>query len=1297
MPKIYPSSRISWRFSSFFMGLAIILGFSVPYNDGNTLLGNQPQPFYPPDRAVTTSITDPPLGVPSFAWSGVIGATQYRVQVDDEMGFDNPIALDMLTSNPSFTPASNSHLFIDGTWYWRVRVEQPAPAGDWSSIYQFTKTWASLENKPDPLAPADGQSLAFFDMPAFSWTPVIGAAGYRFQIAADPAGFDDPVISQDTLSTSYQPPDRLANGIYYWQVLPMDAADHLGTSSDVRSFIAAYGSSSIDDMVPLLVSPQDESYQTFTPTFHWTAVRGAEKYRLEYTSDEMCDFNDGTSLETRQTLFTPADTFHNDQRYCWHVRAESGPAAGDWSETWHFQKKWDLQPQLLTPTNLYPTTLYPLYSWTPVPGAASYLIQMADNPGFIQNSCYEEKVTPNTTYTPQQKYCKTMHYWWKVTPIDAGGEYGSASNISEYQSDYTSEAPELIYPLDYYIPNDPVYYGDHALNPYEDRTVAYPIFMWHRVLRPSPSGGIYAAAYRIQVDTTPNFYAIVWQQDTENTIAAPTNDFIPVIDQDYYWRVCPLDGMGGNCLTDPDSGLVWWSQVWRTRFNPTYDPEHTSPWVLPPTDGETPKLLSPAHGQESVEATPLLQWWPTLGAGQYQVEVSRDPAFATGEISATVDIPAYSPVTSLAQRSLGRTDYGTFYWRVRAWIDDAWAGWSDTWRFQIASQSDWRYTRTIGNAENRLQIGNDPPADSDPSYDLTTLSGAQSASGWFLGFNAILSVPDMTYAFYIDLDHLDGSGATYPPQHPFYGTPFDVTTIPAHQPEFAIYADKDGGSLSANHIWVFAWEGNGWGIGKPLPEIGGDLFLDGNYVEIKLPDASIGMEQNTGSASIMLFSVDRNTGQVEDSVPSDPGVAPGGVQLSRFSAISERMNLIFPANSASGDPRTMFSFLPFMWDWPIGSDYSTPFAGSRLEIHLDPQYTSLKASYVNNNDAYNSSHFSWDNVTLLSDVLGDNIYYWRVQPRYKLPGQQEVFGVWTGGWSFHRLGMIPENLSTSTTSSTLMFEWDMAEGTAIYRLQISADPNFESIIIDQATPLTSYSPQTTLAQGHYYWRVQVIRDDNIANDWSEVKEFDHQLPTPTGLTPDGDVVHFAPPFCWDHLVGYDDQGNPVLTAWKYRVQISLDPNFSQVYDSIDTFNNCWTPTKGYQDGNYYWHVAMIDGNGRLGPYSDPAATFTKQYPFTTLVSPGSEPVDTTPTFIWTPVDGAASYVLEISKHPTFSPTYDSVATFNTQFTPTKAYDMGAMYYWRVAIRDRDGKQGPFTDSRIIIGDLYPTYLPAIRR
>ena len=122
---------------------------------------------------------------------------------------------------------------------------------------------------------------------------------------------------------------------------------------------------------------------------------------------------------------------------------------------------------------------------------------------------------------------------------------------------------------------------------------------------------------------------------------------------------------------------------------------------------------------------------------------------------------------------------------------------------------------------------------------------------------------------------------------------------------------------------------------------------------------------------------------------------------------------------------------------------------------------------------------------------------------------------------------------------------------------------------------------------------------------------------------------------------------------------------------------------------------MVDGNGKLGPYS-PSATFTKQYPVTTLISPIDESVPGTPTFIWTPVDGAATYVFEVSKFSTFSPTYDTIKTINTQFTPTKIYDSDLIYYWRVAIIDDSGRQGPFNDAKIIIG-AGNIYLPLIKR
>lgn len=1230
-----------------------------------------PIPTYPRNAANTTFDTDPPLGVPTFSWTSVLGANQYRLQVDTEIDFNLPIFLDITTRNSSYTPLLIGHIFSDGKWFWRVRIEDPSPVGAWSPIFNFTKTWAAPDQKPVLLAPSEGEFLAFFDSTDFSWTPVLGAARYRFQIATTPFGFDPPFLSVETLSTTYQPIGRITNGLYYWRVVPLDSADQLGTPSAVQSFNAAYGQQ-FRNLVPTLINPQDESQPTFTPAFHWTAVQGAEYYRLEYTSDETCDFSVGIGLETRQTSYTPSETFPNDIRYCWRVRVESGNAVGDWSLIWHFIKKWDLKPNLLTPTNFYQTALYPLFSWTPVPGAASYLIQISQESSFYP--ILEESITANTTYSPQYRYDGTAHYWWRVRPIDGSGNFGVVSDVAEFISHYKSIAPILIYPLFYYKPNN---FSDYGMNPYEDRTVAYPIFIWHRVMTPSPIGGVFADAYRIQVDNTPYFNSVDWQYDTENTSATPTttDDFIPSADQNYYWRVCPLDNVeNGDCLVNPSSGSIWWSQVWTTQFSTKLG--------MTPTIGEVPELLRPAIGQESVEATPLLEWWPFAGATQYQVQVSRDEIFTASEITETVRIPSYSLKFSLAQRRLNRTDYGTFYWHVRGFTGDGWSGWSDTWRFQIASQSEWRYTRVSGSNENKLDIGHDLAGDASPAFDLTTLYSSQSQYYWYFGFDANPSPTNMTYALYIDLDNAHGSGAVSPPD----GRNYLVSTVPEHQPEFAIYVDVIDGIINPQNTWVFARNGSSWGIGQKFSDIAGDVYASGGYVELKVPNAAIGMSQETSSASLVLFSVNPSDGLVQDTVPSNPGALENGL-LSRFSAVSERMNLVYPPSTNTGDPTRVTSVQPFYWDWPTGDNGATPFVGSVVQVDQDETYSPPHDAMFQK--LTNTSYFSENNGTLLTDIVGDNIYYWRVQPRYFLEGHPEALGTWVGGWSFNRHGFTAQNLATSVTFATPSFSWDTAEGAGTYRLQVATDPDFITTVIDITTQMNSFTPPDTLAPGLYYWRIQIKRFGNIENDWSEVKQFALSLPTPTGLAPDdGIALHTVPTFCWDPLVSYIN-AEPVLTAWRYSIQVSTDSDFSNLYDSIETDNNCWTSTMGYNDGTYYWRVAMFDGMGRIGPYSS-TATFTKEFPSTTPVSPLGGIISTTPTFIWTPVDGAAAYLLEVSKSATFSPIYDSVNTINTQYTPTKIYETDTQYHWRVAIKDWDGNQGPFTDATIGVDTSPPT-------
>ena len=78
-----------------------------------------------------------PLAIPEFKWTSVEGATTYRLQVSRDIGFTTT-AVNITTTNTSYTPIS-VNAFLDGIWYWQVRVETPAPAGAYSSTWSFTK------------------------------------------------------------------------------------------------------------------------------------------------------------------------------------------------------------------------------------------------------------------------------------------------------------------------------------------------------------------------------------------------------------------------------------------------------------------------------------------------------------------------------------------------------------------------------------------------------------------------------------------------------------------------------------------------------------------------------------------------------------------------------------------------------------------------------------------------------------------------------------------------------------------------------------------------------------------------------------------------------------------------------------------------------------------------------------------------------------------------------------------------------------------------------------------------------
>jgi protein-S-isoprenylcysteine O-methyltransferase Ste14 len=638
----------------------------------------------------TPSVTAPGAGartdgVPWFGWSPVSGAAQYEFQIAADPGMNAPVLGSgqdrFFTKN---TRATLKKSLPDRTYWWRVRASRAnGDVSAWTAPRAFSKVLPA----PRPVSPVGGAVVSYPGTPLkLVWNPVDRAVKYLVTIANDPSlGSVIGGKPVETFATAFTRAGALAPGTYYWGVTPVDAQGNPGTPSQVAAFVWSWPS-----RMPARVNDLSADPEVFDAQFGWDPLPGAARYELEVSTSQ--DYAPGSKVccvgSTIGTVYAPTAVL-KDNLYYWRVRGidvDGNP--GDWNEGPIFDKRFDKVPPVpgtsiknvrvrdnvsdpgtdADPAPGYDTRV-PMLTWDPVPGAASYQVEVtpmgpsdcnwtATSSHWVVNTAVNAWAPLGNGWNLQKPYQDPMSVATDIPALVAGTTYcarvrarsdrdGSGGDV---YGDYTyvvngntsSPVPGpafkwLGYPTGgsctpscnsgYLGSGDYVTPATGTLSP---RT---PYFTWR------PLAG--KQSYFVLVAKDAQFSNIVDYAFTQLPVYSPRSFFKPTTYSDettsYYWAVLPADLLnGGQAAGVP---LLAAPRPFEKRSAP-------------------PAALEPAPGAD-LAGHPTFRWSGVEGARRYRLQVAQDDRFGTLLEDVLTDSTAYTSNTTYPADTV-------LYWRVRA-------------------------------------------------------------------------------------------------------------------------------------------------------------------------------------------------------------------------------------------------------------------------------------------------------------------------------------------------------------------------------------------------------------------------------------------------------------------------------------------------------------------------------------------------------------------------------------------------------------------------------------------------------